>query len=135
MPQLRRVALGLALLGFLGCYHVRSLFAPKRAEATAPALYAERCSTCHGPTGRGDGPAGQSLSPRPRDFASAAWQRATSNAHIRDTVHGGGGSVGLSVLMPAQPDLSEAQLGELVAYIRAVGARASQSAAAAAPSE
>ena len=135
MLPLRLLSIGLALLGSLGCYHVRSWFAPKRAEATAPALYAERCSTCHGPAGRGDGAAGQSLSPRPRDFANAAWQRAASDAHIRDTIHGGGGSVGLSALMPAQPDLSDAQLRELVAYVRAVGARASQSAAAAAPSE
>jgi len=125
------LALAFALALSFGCYHVRSLLAPERAEATAPKLYAERCSSCHGPAGRGDGPAGQSLDPRPRDFASAAWQAATTDAHIRDTIHGGGASVGLSSFMPAQPDLSEGQLRELVAYVRAVGARASQSAATA----
>src|SRR3712207_653335 len=31
-------------------------------------VYAQRCAICHGPTGRGDGPAAPSLIPRPRDF-------------------------------------------------------------------
>ena len=119
--MLRKVAL-LALASGLAtsaCYH----FAPRRAEASAPKLYAERCSTCHGPTGRGDGLGGQSLDPKPRDFASKTWQASISDARIEQTIHAGGAAMGLSPLMPAQPDLSTAQLGELVAYIRAVGAR------------
>ena len=31
-------------------------------------LYKENCSICHGPTGRGNGPAGENLSPRPSDL-------------------------------------------------------------------
>jgi mono/diheme cytochrome c family protein len=31
-------------------------------------VYAERCAVCHGPDGRGNGPAAPSLIPRPRDF-------------------------------------------------------------------
>jgi len=31
-------------------------------------LYQKQCATCHGATGRGDGPAGVKLSPRPVDF-------------------------------------------------------------------
>jgi len=34
------------------------------------ALYARHCSVCHGPDGRGNGPAAPSLLPRPRDFTS-----------------------------------------------------------------
>ena len=34
------------------------------------ALFAQECTGCHGPAGRGDGPAGLGLSPRPRDFTS-----------------------------------------------------------------
>ena len=34
----------------------------------APALYAQHCAACHGVTGRGDGPAGKSLDPRPSSF-------------------------------------------------------------------
>src|ERR1700694_4681385 len=31
-------------------------------------IYARRCAVCHGPNGRGNGPAAPSLIPRPRDF-------------------------------------------------------------------
>src|SRR2546422_9317059 len=31
-------------------------------------VYAQRCAMCHGPDGRGNGPAAPSLIPRPRDF-------------------------------------------------------------------
>jgi mono/diheme cytochrome c family protein len=39
--------------------------------AAAPSgarIYAEHCAVCHGPDGRGNGPAAPSLIPRPRDF-------------------------------------------------------------------
>ena len=41
------------------------------APAGAPLgvrVYAQRCAVCHGPDGRGNGPAAPSLIPRPRDF-------------------------------------------------------------------
>src|SRR5881296_2678220 len=31
-------------------------------------VYARRCAVCHGPDGRGNGPAAPSMIPRPRDF-------------------------------------------------------------------
>ena len=31
-------------------------------------VFAQRCAVCHGPDGRGNGPAAPSLIPRPRDF-------------------------------------------------------------------
>ena len=113
----------LGLLAAPGCYHVRKWFAPRAAESLAPRVYSERCSTCHGATGLGDGPAGQSLAPRARDFTDARWQRATSDDQIRATIQGGGAARGLSPLMPAQPDLGERELEELLTYIRQVGTR------------
>lgn len=38
------------------------------AEAGAEVFHTN-CSTCHGPEGHGDGPAGQSLEPKPRNLA------------------------------------------------------------------
>jgi mono/diheme cytochrome c family protein len=32
-------------------------------------IYAQRCAVCHGPDGRGNGPAAPSMIPRPRDFS------------------------------------------------------------------
>ena len=51
------------------------------------------------------------------------WQASIGDERIRQTIHEGGAAMGLNPLMPAQPDLSPAQLQELVAYIRAVSAR------------
>ena len=98
------------------CYHL----APRRAEARAPRVYAERCAMCHGAAGRGDGVAGRSLEPRPRDYADAAWQATVTDETIRETIRRGGQAMGRSGAMPAHPDLSERELGDLVAYIRTV---------------
>ena len=32
-------------------------------------VFKANCETCHGPQGRGDGPAGQALDPKPRDLS------------------------------------------------------------------
>ena len=113
-----------ALLGVLGlgCYHVGQLIHLVSArDASAPALYADRCSSCHGDAGRGDGPAGRALDPRPRDFADPRWQSSTSDDRIRYVIRNGGRAAGLSALMAPHGDLSEAQLDQLVTYIRLVG--------------
>src|SRR5262245_4614398 len=111
-----------ALLALSGCYHIAQLQA-RFAATSAPQLYAERCSTCHGPKGHGDGLGGQGLDPKPRDFANRDWQTSVSDEHLRETIHRGGAAMGLSAAMPAQPDLDDAQLQVLVAYIRTVGPR------------
>lgn len=36
-------------------------------------LYNTNCSMCHGNEGRGDGPAGMGLNPRPRDLVEGQW--------------------------------------------------------------
>jgi mono/diheme cytochrome c family protein len=42
--------------------------------ATGRELFGRECASCHGPEGKGDGPAGKALNPRPRDFTSKdAW--------------------------------------------------------------
>ncbi|RPJ18829.1 MAG: hypothetical protein EHM35_21430 [Planctomycetaceae bacterium] len=41
-------------------------------------LFKENCVSCHGSAGRGDGPAGQSLQPRPRDLTQlGGWKQGT----------------------------------------------------------
>jgi len=47
--------------------------APLPTSREGRALYAENgCASCHGATGRGDGPVSATLDPRPRDFRDAA---------------------------------------------------------------
>ena len=48
-----------------GCAHEPAL--PQHAEA----MYARYCASCHGVTGRGDGPAAPALSPPPTDLTKS----------------------------------------------------------------
>lgn len=63
-----------------------------RARASAieqgKSLYAANgCGTCHGLTGRGDGPMAKTLSPPPRDFRdSSAFKNGTDPAVVASTI-------------------------------------------------
>jgi mono/diheme cytochrome c family protein len=129
--MIRYVAIGIAAALGLGCYHVGQLvhLVSARRDPGAPALYAERCSSCHGDAGRGDGPVGQALTPRPRNFTDRDWQVSTSDERIRLVIRHGGRAAGLSASMAPHPDLSDAELDALVAYVRSVGALSSARAA------
>lgn len=60
------------------------------ALARGRELFASTCAACHGPLGRGDGPAGASLNPPPRDFTRAAgWKNGTSLGAIFGTLSEG----------------------------------------------
>ena len=55
---------------------------PARAPSLAAGgrVYAARCAQCHGASGRGDGPAGAGLTPRPADLTARS-DPASSSAH------------------------------------------------------
>jgi len=87
------------------------------ARAEAEKIFSERCVTCHGPNGAGDGPASAGLVPKPRNLQDSAWQKSVSDEHIEQIVQYGGASVGKSPAMPANPDLMSKP--EVVAALRA----------------
>jgi mono/diheme cytochrome c family protein len=76
------------------------------AVEEARQIFASRCVTCHGPEGRGDGPGSAALSPPPRNFQDAEWQRSVTDDHIEMIIQYGGAAVGRSPTMPANPDLT-----------------------------
>ncbi len=47
-------------------------------------IYAKNCSVCHGPEGRGDGPAAYLIEPRPRDFVSDGFRFVSTSAGPTD---------------------------------------------------
>jgi mono/diheme cytochrome c family protein len=56
-------------------------------------VFTANCSMCHGPEGKGDGPAGQGLNPKPRNFVEGKWtQGAGSIAHFKVIQNGIPGS-------------------------------------------
>ena len=49
---------------------------------TGKPIYMQQCMVCHGVSGKGDGPAGKNLNPKPTDFTAAVpddarWFKAT----------------------------------------------------------
>jgi mono/diheme cytochrome c family protein len=54
-------------------------------------VYGNQCQSCHGKSGKGDGPAGQALQPAPRNFqaADAEWVNGTSPFGIMTTLNNG----------------------------------------------
>lgn len=78
------------------------------------------CQTCHGETGAGDGFNAFNLDPHPRDLSDPALQKKT-DADLIDTIRRGGAGVGLSALMPPWGrTLSDAQIDEVVLYVRSL---------------
>jgi hypothetical protein len=81
--------------------------------------YATFCSSCHGVTGGGDGPAGLALEPKARNLTDKAWQASVSDERIYAVLKNGGPSVGLAATMaPWGGVLSEEEIKAMVAFIR-----------------
>lgn len=52
-------------------------------------VFANNCAVCHGPKGLGDGPAGLSLNPRPRNFVEGKWKNVGDSMHLYQTIQNG----------------------------------------------
>ncbi len=83
------------------------------------ALFERNCRSCHGPEGRGDGPAAGGLSPPPRNFAEAlGWKTGTTIPEIYRTLMEGipGSSMGAYDYLRAKDRMA------LVHYVQSLGA-------------
>ncbi len=89
----------------------------------AKAIFAERCTPCHGAEGRGDGPSSSSLNPKPRNYHDVKWQEQATDDGIAKAILEGGSSVGKSAVMPSNPDLVKKPevTAELVKVVRGFG--------------
>ncbi len=95
------------------------------------ALYAQHCNLCHGPQGKGDGPAAAALNPKPRDFTSGVFY-LDANADnetgepidLARVIRDGPGAFGGSELMVGfGPTLSDDDIRDLVAFVRSLAGR------------
>ena len=96
-----------------------------KAQAEAKKVFQQRCSICHGESGKGDGPGAAALDPKPRDYTDKAWQAQVTDEDLKKVILGGGAAVGKSATMAPNPDLGKpdkaAVLDELIKIIRSFG--------------
>src|SRR5881397_507429 len=129
---------GRSILGRLGYAHPTATWQPDPAvyaDLTWPPgadlaadvplgrrVYAQRCAVCHGPDGRGNGPAAPSLIPRPRDFtvgqfkykSTAAGQPPSDDDLRRTVVEGLNASA-----MPYWKDLlNDQEVDAVIQYVK-----------------
>jgi cytochrome c oxidase cbb3-type subunit 3 len=87
--------------------------------AAAKQNYDRFCAVCHGPAGKGDGPAGMTLPKHPRDFTDCAVMKPMSDETLFKAIKEGGPAVGLSKDMPPWGDgMSDDAIHDLVALVR-----------------
>ncbi len=94
--------------------------APRHApDATGGAtLYAANCASCHGVSGRGDGPAGKGLAPVPANFHATARMATRSLYGLYNTI-----TLGVAgTSMTAHPRLSDDERWALAFYVAGLGA-------------
>ena len=89
------------------------LFSASARADDGAAVFNAKCATCHGPDGSGSTPAGKAM--KARDFSSPEVQ-SQSDAQLAEIVTNGKNK------MPAyKGKLTDAQIKDLVAYIRTLG--------------
>ena len=115
-----RMALrGLAILSML----LMVLPALARAEGNGEkgkAVYNKYCATCHGNTGKGDGPAAAALNPKPpRDLTDKAYMDGLKDDYLVDIIKKGGAALGKSPLMPPWgAALKDGDVQDVIAFVR-----------------
>ena len=76
-------------------------------------VYVARCVLCHGPEGKGDGPASAALNPKPRNHTDAAYMNSRTDEELLAVIHNGKGG------MPAwKAVLSEKEMQDVLKYVR-----------------
>jgi mono/diheme cytochrome c family protein len=84
-------------------------------------LYTKHCAGCHGPTGKGDGPAAAALTPKPTDFTNKAYMAGLKDQYLFDLVQKGGAAMGKSPLMtPFGSKLKEGEIRDVIPYVKSL---------------
>ncbi|MER3447515.1 MAG: cytochrome C [Candidatus Dadabacteria bacterium] len=92
---------GLVTVLSLSVSSLANASAPKGDPAKGKALFAEKCTPCHGHEGKGNGPAAGALNPKPRNLTDANYVSTLTDEHIFKVIKEDGVSVGKSPAMPA----------------------------------
>jgi mono/diheme cytochrome c family protein len=92
------------------------------AESNANAgekKYLQLCASCHGQSGKGDGPFSKGLPDKPANFTDRTYMATKTDKYLENIITNGGQSMGKSPLMPPfRRQLKPEDLSNLITYIR-----------------
>lgn len=124
MRQWSGIVVGIVAIGSAFGLVVSGAMAQGKGDAKAGKVVYDsaKCASCHGATGKGDGPVGQKLKDKPSDWTAGGGGglKGLDDQKIFDAILKGGGAVGKSKAMPASPKLSEADVWNSVAYVKSL---------------
>ncbi|MFQ5883154.1 MAG: c-type cytochrome [Candidatus Methylomirabilales bacterium] len=97
-------------------------FAGQKSDPEAgKKIYGLLCASCHGNTGKGDGPAAATLPTKPQNHTDGKYMNTLTDEYLFKFIKGGGASVGKSPLMPPWGgQLKDPDIRNLVSYIRSL---------------
>jgi mono/diheme cytochrome c family protein len=121
-PQLRSVIGYLMTLGVKDFTYYEPWISTEFSQPSADRgklIYKEYCSQCHGPEGKGDGPAASGLNPKPAIHANIAFDQLPMD-YLYNVVNHGGRSVGKSPSMPYWGlTIGQQGVADVIAFLRA----------------
>lgn len=89
--------------------------------ASGKDLFTKHCASCHGPGGKGDGPAATALNPKPADLTNKGYVTALKDQYLFDLLQKGGAAVGKSPMMPPfGSKFKEGDIHDVIAYLRSL---------------
>jgi mono/diheme cytochrome c family protein len=80
-------------------------------------LYEANCASCHGPSGLGNGPAGQALNPPPANLAATSQMPMATDGYLYWTIAEGGVPLG-TAMPPFKGALKPDQIWQIILYLR-----------------
>lgn len=107
-----RAAAALAALMMATAWGGRALAEDQKADGAR--VYKERCASCHGDEGNGDGPIAWAIEPKPRNFADATFWKERTPAQLREVVKKGKAGTQMGAF---EGVLSDAEIDAVVAFI------------------
>ncbi len=94
---------------------------------TGQSTYQSQCASCHGKRGKGDGWTAWLFRLKMRDLTEAAYMQTLTDEYLFQIIKHGGASLGKPGMPSWGQELTDREIGDLVAYIRSLGLPPGQS--------